>query len=75
MSEDYTKVGECVAERRRWMNNRWSGVEALFSPKTPIPFQSMTYHEFYLTNTLVIAKKEMIKGIDELCVQNINQNS
>jgi hypothetical protein len=50
-------------------------VEALFSLKTPFPFQSMTWYETFLTNTLVIAKKEMIKGIDELCVQNINQNS
>jgi hypothetical protein len=74
MSEDYTNL-EIVAERRRRLNNRWSGVEALSSPKTPIPFQSMTWYEIYLTNKLVIAKKEMIKGIDKLCVQNINQNS
>jgi hypothetical protein len=50
-------------------------VEALSSLKTPFPFQSMTWYEIYLKNTLVITKKEMIKGIDELCVQNINQNS
>jgi hypothetical protein len=59
MSEDYTKVGERVAERRRRMNNRWSGVEALFSPKTPFSFQSMTWHEMHLKTTLVIAKKEI----------------
>jgi hypothetical protein len=43
---------------------RWSGVEALSSPKTPFPFQSMTWYEIYLTNTLVIAhERDMIKGI------------
>jgi hypothetical protein len=42
---------------------RWSGVEALSSPKTPFPFQSMTYHEIHLKTTLVIAnEREMIKG-------------
>jgi hypothetical protein len=35
-SEDYTKV-ESDAERWRRMNNRWSGVEALSSPKSPFP--------------------------------------
>jgi hypothetical protein len=51
-------------------------VEALSSPMTPFPFQSMTWHEIHLKITLVIAKeREMIKGINELCVQNINQNS
>jgi hypothetical protein len=50
-------------------------VEALSSPKTPFPFQSMTYHEIHLKSTLVIAnERDMIKGINELCVQNINQN-
>jgi hypothetical protein len=42
---------------------RCSGVEALSSPKTPFPFQSMTYHELHLKTTLVIAnEREMIKG-------------
>ena len=36
----------------------------LSSPKTPIPFQSMTWFEIHLKNTLVIAyKRDMIKGI------------
>jgi hypothetical protein len=49
MSEDYTKVGE------------W---KPLCSPKTPIPFQSMTWFEIYLKNTLVIAhERDMIKDI------------
>jgi hypothetical protein len=40
-------------------------VEALSSPKTPFPFQSMTYHEIYLKTTLVIAhERDMIKGIE-----------
>jgi hypothetical protein len=48
-------------------------VEALSSPKTPFPFQSMTYHEIHLKTTLVIAhEREMIKGINE---QGINQSS
>jgi hypothetical protein len=43
--------------------------------RTPFPFQSMTYHEIHLKTTLVIAnERDMIKGINELCVQNINQN-
>jgi hypothetical protein len=42
---------------------RWSGVEALSSPKTLFPFQSMTWHEKHLETTLVIAnEREMIKG-------------
>jgi hypothetical protein len=40
-------------------------VEALSSPKTPFPFQSMTYYEIHLKNILVIAdEREMIKGIE-----------
>jgi hypothetical protein len=36
----------------------------LSSPKTPIPFQSMTWFEIYLKNTLVIAyKRDMINGM------------
>jgi hypothetical protein len=43
---------------------RWSGVEALSSPKTPFPFQSMTWHVIHLKTTIVIAhEREMIKGI------------
>jgi hypothetical protein len=34
-------------------------VEALSSPKTPFPFQSMTYHRNTLENTLVIVMKEI----------------
>jgi hypothetical protein len=37
MSEDYTKDEELVGATAR--NELWSGVEALSSPKTPIPFQ------------------------------------
>jgi hypothetical protein len=44
-------------------------VEALSSPKTPFPFQSMTWYEIYLTNTLVIAKRDDQRYINELCVQ------
>jgi hypothetical protein len=66
MSEDYTKDGEWrCSERRRRMSNlkEWSG-SLLSSPKTRIPFQSMTWFEIYLKNTLVIAyKRDMIKGI------------
>jgi hypothetical protein len=58
MSEDYTKL-ESVAEQRRRMNNRWSGVEALSLPKTLFFFQSMTWHEMHLKTTLVISKKEI----------------
>jgi hypothetical protein len=58
MSEDYTKL-ESGVERQRRMNNRWSGVEALSSPKTPFPFQSMTYLKIHLKTTLVIGKKEI----------------
>jgi hypothetical protein len=54
---------------------RWSGVEAFSSPKSPFPFQSMTWYEIYLTNTLFIAKRDDQRYINELCVQNINQNS
>jgi hypothetical protein len=39
-------------------------VEALSSPNTPFPFQSMTYYKNILENTLVIAHEgNMIKGI------------
>jgi hypothetical protein len=38
-------------------------VEALSSPKTPFPFQSMTWHKNLLENTLVILnERDMIKG-------------
>jgi hypothetical protein len=40
-------------------------VEALSSPKTPFPFQSMTYHEVHLKTTLVITyERDMIKGVE-----------
>jgi hypothetical protein len=63
MSEDYTKVGS-GSERRRRVNNmmEWSG--SMSSPKTPFPFQSMTWHKNLLENTLVIGHEgNMIKGI------------
>jgi hypothetical protein len=45
-------------------------VEALSSPKTPFPFQSMTWHEMHLKNTLVIANgRDDQRYINELCVQ------
>jgi hypothetical protein len=37
MSEDYTKDGELLGATAK--DDLWSGVEALSSPKTPIPFQ------------------------------------
>jgi hypothetical protein len=41
---------------------RWSGVEALSSPKTPFPFQSYDLACNTLGNTLVIAhERDMIK--------------
>jgi hypothetical protein len=40
MSEDYTKDGEMLGAMAK--DELWSGVEALSSPKTPIPFQSTT---------------------------------
>jgi hypothetical protein len=44
-------------------------VEALSSSKTPFPFQSMTWHEIYLTNTLVIeSERDMIKGTERITV-------
>jgi hypothetical protein len=46
--------------------SNFDGVEwkPLSSPKTPIPFQSMTWFEIHLKNKLVIAyKRDMIKGI------------
>jgi hypothetical protein len=46
--------------------SNFDGVEwkPLSSPKTPIPFQSMTWFEINLKNKLVIAyKRDMIKGI------------
>jgi hypothetical protein len=50
---------------------RWSGVEALSLPKTPFPFQSMTYHEIHLKTTLVIANERYDQRyINELCVQS-----
>ena len=48
MSEDYTKVGGLVRSDCEGCMIRWSEVEALSSPKTPFPFQSMTYHEMDL---------------------------
>jgi hypothetical protein len=40
-------------------------VEALSSPRTRFPFQSMTWHEVHLKTILVIAhEREMIKGIE-----------
>jgi hypothetical protein len=63
MSEDYTKAKSGV-ERRRRMNKsmEWSG--SLVFAEDSIPFQSMTYYEIHLKNTLVIAhEREMIKGI------------
>jgi hypothetical protein len=73
MSEYYTKL-ESGVERRRKMNNsmEWSG--SLVFTEDSFSLSIMTWYEIYLTNTLVIAKKEMINGIDELRVQNINQN-
>jgi hypothetical protein len=51
-------------------------VEALSSPKTPFPFQSMTYHEIHLKNTLVKAhERDDQRYINELCMQGINQSS
>jgi hypothetical protein len=64
MSEDYTKVGEMLGATAK--DEQFDGVEwkPLSSPKTPIPFHSMTWFEIYLKNTLVIAyKRDMIKGI------------
>jgi hypothetical protein len=46
--------------------SNFDGVEwkPFSSPKTPISFESMTWFEIYLKNTLVIAyKRDMIKGI------------
>jgi hypothetical protein len=42
MSEDYTKFGEWCGVTAKDEMIQWSGVEALSSPKTPFPFQSMT---------------------------------
>jgi hypothetical protein len=51
-------------------------VEAPSLPNTPFPFNVMTKHKMTLENTLVIdIKGDMTKGINELCVQRINQNS
>jgi hypothetical protein len=64
MSEDYTKVGERRGATA--MDEYFDGVEwkPLSSPKTPFPFQSMTWFENALENILVIAhKRDMIKGI------------
>jgi hypothetical protein len=64
MSEDYTKDGELLGAMAK--GEKFDGVEwkPLSSPKTPIPFQSMTWVEIYLKNTLVIAYKiDMIKSI------------
>jgi hypothetical protein len=47
-------------------DEQFDGVEwkPLSSPKTRIPFQSMTWFDIYFENTLVIAyKRDMIKGI------------
>jgi hypothetical protein len=46
------------------------------SPKTPFPFQSMTYYEIHLKTILVIAhERDDQRYINELCVQGINQSS
>jgi hypothetical protein len=48
MSEDYTKVGEWLEATTK--DEEFDGVEwkPLSSPKTPIPFQSMTWFEIHL---------------------------
>jgi hypothetical protein len=48
MSEDYTKVGERLGATAK--GELIDGVEwkPLSSPKTPIPFQSMTWFEIHL---------------------------
>jgi hypothetical protein len=56
---------------------QWSGVEALSSPKTPFPFQYMTWYEIYFDKHISHStwKRYDQRYVNELCVQSINQNS
>jgi hypothetical protein len=75
MSEDYTKL-ESGAERRRRMNNsmEWSGSLVFAEDSNSLSIYDLAWNA--LETTLVIThEREMIKSINELCVQNINQNS
>jgi hypothetical protein len=58
------------------MNNlmEWSGSLVFAEDSNSLSIYDLARNA--LENTLVIAhERDMIKGINELCVQNINQNS
>jgi hypothetical protein len=62
MSEDYTKVGEW-SDGEGWMI-WWSGVEALSSPKTPVPLSIYDLAWNTLDNHIShIKERDMFKGI------------
>jgi hypothetical protein len=73
MSEDYTKVENEAEYRQTQLELSGSAFFAKYSISLSIP---MTKHKMILENTLVIdIKRYDQRYINELCVQEINQNS
>ena len=75
MSEDYTKVKSDAEWRRRVINTmEWSGSLVFAEDSISLSIYELAWN--ILENSLVIAnERDMIKGINELCVQGINQSS